>query len=212
MYRFSALAIGDVQQLLRIAVDRAAVVDFEFDAEMPQAFAVEHQVGRVAVLVDDLAVLIPAGCAVGVVVIVPIGAVTVNNAAAVLAANVILIKAMLAERVGVVLDGIFLVNTLGTVVADYGQAVGAVLAEPVAFHLEHIFDRVRKRRSLHRFSFLSLVDSSISLLVLILRQLSSIVAVRLVVDDEHLRIHRVCRTEHPAHSGTAAAPASWTMC
>ena len=67
---------------------------------MPQAFAVKHQIGRVAVLMDDLAVLIPAGCAVGVVVIVPIGAVTVNNAVAVLAADVILIKAVIAERVG----------------------------------------------------------------------------------------------------------------
>ena len=64
---------------------------------------------------DDLAVLIPAGCAVGVVVIVPIGAVTVNNAVAVLAADVILIKAVIAERVGSVLDGIFLVDPLGTV-------------------------------------------------------------------------------------------------
>ena len=112
------ISIGDVQQLLRVAVHRAAVVDFEFDTEMPQAFAVKHQIGRVAVLMDDLAVLIPAGCAVGVVVIVPIGAVTVNNAVAVLAADVILIKAVIAERVGSVLDGIFLVDPLGTVVAD----------------------------------------------------------------------------------------------
>ena len=46
--------VRDVEQLLRIAVDRTAVVDFEFNAEMPQTFAVEHEVGRVAVLVDDL--------------------------------------------------------------------------------------------------------------------------------------------------------------
>ena len=109
---------------------------------MPQAFAVKHQIGRVAVLVDDLAVLIPAGCAVGVVVIVPIGAVTVNNAVAVLAADVILIKAVIAERVGIVLDGVFLVDPLGAVVADYGQAVGAILAEPVIFRLEHFVDWV----------------------------------------------------------------------
>ena len=59
--------------------------------------------------------LIPAGCAVGVVVIVPIGAVTVNNAVAVLAADVILIKAVVAKRVRVILDGVFLVDPLGTV-------------------------------------------------------------------------------------------------
>ena len=67
---------------------------------------------------DDLAVLIPAGRAVSVVVTVPICAVTVNNAVAVLAADVILIKAVIAERVRVILDGVLLVDPLGTVVAD----------------------------------------------------------------------------------------------
>ena len=79
--------------------------------------------------------LVPAGCAVGVVVIVPIGAVTMNNAAAVLTADVVFIKAVVAKRVRVILDGIFLVDPLGTVVADYGQAIRAVLAEPITFHL-----------------------------------------------------------------------------
>ena len=98
----------------------------------------EHEVGRVAVLVDDLAVLVPAGCAVGVVVIVPIRAVTMNNTVAVLTADVVFIKAVVAKRVRVILDGIFLVNPLGTVVADYGQAIRAVLAEPIAFHFKHL--------------------------------------------------------------------------
>ena len=95
---------------------------------MPQTFAMEHEVGRVAVLVDDLAVLVPAGCAIGVVVTVPICAVAMNNAAAIIATHIIFIKAMLAERVRVILDGVFLVDPLGTVVADYGQAVGTILA------------------------------------------------------------------------------------
>ena len=109
---------------------------------MPQTLAMEHEVGRVIVLVNNLTMLIPAGCAVGVVVIVPIGAVAVNDAIAVLAADVILIKAVIAKRVRIVLDGVFLVDPLGTVVADYGQAIGAVLAEPVTFHFKHIFNRV----------------------------------------------------------------------
>ena len=54
-----------------------------------------------------------------------------NNTIAVLAADVILIKAMIAECVRVVLDGVFLVDPLGAVVADYGQAICAVLAEPI---------------------------------------------------------------------------------
>ena len=86
--------------------------------------------------------LIPAGCAVGVVVIVPIRAVTMNNTVAVLTADVVFIKAVVAKRVRVILDGIFLVNPLGTVVTDYGQAIRAVLAEPVIFHLEHFVDRM----------------------------------------------------------------------
>ena len=102
----------------------------------------KHQIGRVAVLVDDLAVLIPAGCAISVVVTVPVCAVAMNNPTAIIAAHVILIEAVVAKRVRVILDGVFLVDPLSAVVADYGQAVGAILAEPVIFHLEHFVDRM----------------------------------------------------------------------
>ena len=134
------VGVRDVKELLRIAVDRAAVVNFELYAKMTQAFAVENKVWCVAVFVDDLAVLIPAGHAVGVVVIIPVCAVTMNNTVAVLTADVILIKAMLTQSVRVILNGVFLVDPLGAVVADYGQAIRAVLAEPIAFYLVHIFD------------------------------------------------------------------------
>ena len=134
--------VRDVKQLLRVAVNRTAVVDFKLNAEMPQALAMEHEVGRVAIFVNDIVMLVPAGCAVGVVVIIPIRAVTMNNTVAVLTADVVFIKAVVAKRVRVILDGIFLVDPLGTVVADYGQAVGAILAEPVIFHLEHFVDRM----------------------------------------------------------------------
>ena len=109
---------------------------------MPQTFAVKYKVGRVAVFVDDLAVLIPAGRAVSVVVTVPVRAVAMDNAAAVLTADVILIKAVVAKRVRIVLDGVFLVDPLGTVVTDYGQAVGAILAELVTFHLVYVINRM----------------------------------------------------------------------
>ena len=97
---------------------------------------------RIIVLVYNVTMLIPAGCAVGVVVIIPIRAVTMNNAVAVFAADVVFIKAVVAECVGIVLDGVFLVDPLGTVVTDYGQAVGTILAEPVAFRLIHVFNWV----------------------------------------------------------------------
>ncbi len=107
---------------------------------MPQALAMKHKIWRVVVLVNNLTMLIPAGRAVGVVVIIPIRAVAMNNA--VLAADVIFVKAVVAECVGIVLDGVFLVDPLGAVVADYGQSVGAVIAEPVSFHLIHFIYRV----------------------------------------------------------------------
>lgn len=66
--------VRDVEQLLRVAVYRAAVIDFELDTEMTQTFAVEYKVGRVIVLVNNVTMLIPAGRTVGIVVVVPIGA------------------------------------------------------------------------------------------------------------------------------------------
>ena len=102
----------------------------------------KHEVGRVAVFVNNFAVLIPAGCAVGVVIIIPVCAVAVDNAAAIIAADVVLVEAVIAKRVRIVLDGIFLVDPISAVVADYGQAICAVLAEPIAFRLIHIFDRM----------------------------------------------------------------------
>ena len=98
----------------------------------------EHEVRRVAVFVNDIVMLVPAGCAVGVVITVPVRAVTMNNAAAIIAAHVILIEAVITERVGVILNSVLLVDPLGTVVADYGQASRAVLAEPIAFHFKHL--------------------------------------------------------------------------
>ena len=137
-----SVGVGDVEQLLRVAVDRTAVINFELHAEMPQTFSVEHKVGRVAVFVNNLTVLIPARYAIGVVVTVPICAVAMNNTAAVIAAHVILIKAVVAKRVRVILDGVFLVDPLSAVVADYGQAIRAVLAEPVILYLEHFVNRM----------------------------------------------------------------------
>jgi hypothetical protein len=85
-------------------------------------------------------VLVPAGRAISVVVTVPVCAVAMNNPTAIIAAHVILIEAVVAKRVRIVLDGVLLVDPLGTVVADDSQPVGAILAEPVAFYLKHIFD------------------------------------------------------------------------
>ena len=73
---------------------------------MPQALAMKHKIRCVIVLVNNVTMLIPAGCAVGVVVIVPIGAVAVNNAVAVLAADVILIETVVTQRVGVILNSV----------------------------------------------------------------------------------------------------------
>ena len=65
-----------------------------------------------------------------------------DNAVAVLAADVILIEAVVTECVRVILDSVFLVDPLGAVIADYGQAICTILAEPIAFHLVHLVNRV----------------------------------------------------------------------
>ena len=134
--------VRDVKQLLRVAVYRTAVVDFELNAEMPQTFSVEHKVGRIAVFMDNVTVFIPAGRAISVVITVPVRAVAVDNTPTVIAANIVLIKAVIAEYVRVILDGIFLINPFVAVGADYGQPVGAILAEPVILYLEHFVNRM----------------------------------------------------------------------
>ena len=87
---------------------------------MPQTFAVKYKVRRVAVFVNNLAVFVPARRAVSVVVTVPVRAVAVDNTPTVIAAHIIFIKAMIAERVRIILDDILLIKPLGTVVADHG--------------------------------------------------------------------------------------------
>ena len=69
------VGVRDVKELLRITIDCTAVVDFKLYAEMTQAFAMKNKVWRVAVFVNNIVVLIPAGRAVSVVVIVPVRAV-----------------------------------------------------------------------------------------------------------------------------------------
>ncbi len=80
--------IGDIQQLLGVIAVCATVINFELNAEMTQAFSVEYKVGRVAVLMDNVTVLIPAGRAVSVVVTVPVRAVTPQNAVAICTTDV----------------------------------------------------------------------------------------------------------------------------
>ena len=130
------ISIGDVQQLLGVAVDRAAVVDFKFYAEMPQTLAVENKVGRVAIFVDHRAVIVPAGRAISVT-IVPVRAVTPQNAVAICTTDVILIETTFAERVVAVLNSIFGVNPLSAGVINDRKLVCAAFAQPVAPDSEH---------------------------------------------------------------------------
>ena len=129
--------IGDIQQLFGVVAVGAAVVDFELNAEMTQAFSVEYKVGRVAVLMDNVTVLIPAGRAISVVVTVPVRAVTPQNAVAICTTDVILIETTFAERIVAVLNSIFGVNPLSAGIADNGKLVCAAFAQPVAPDSEH---------------------------------------------------------------------------
>ena len=112
------VGVRNIEQFLRVAVYRTAVIDFELNAEMTQTFAMKNKVWRVAVFVNNLAVLVPAGRAVGVVVTVPVRAVAVDNTAAIFAADVVLVEAMITQYVRIILDSIFLIDSLVAVVTD----------------------------------------------------------------------------------------------
>ena len=127
---------------MSVIVYRTAVINLQLNAEVSQALAVKHEIGGVVVFMDNVVMIVPAGGAVDVVIVIPIGTVAVNNAVAVFTADVILIKAVVAEYVRIVFDGILLINPLGTVVADYGQTLRTVLAEPISFRLIHILNLV----------------------------------------------------------------------
>ena len=59
------VCVGNVEQLLCVAVHRAALINLQLYAKMPQALAVEHKVGRIVVVVNRALVLVPAVRAIG---------------------------------------------------------------------------------------------------------------------------------------------------
>ena len=68
----------------------------------------------------------------GIDSVTPIRIVAAQNSTAVVTADIASIKAILTKRIMVVRDGVFLINPLITVVADYGQMVSATFAKPVS--------------------------------------------------------------------------------
>ena len=134
------VCVSNVQQFLRVAVYRAALVDFQFYAKMPQALAVEHKVRHIVVVVNRALVIVPAIRAIGMIVVIEVGIIAAQDAATVVAADIVLVKTALAERVMIVLNGAFLIDAVATVVTDYGQMVGTVLTEPVTLYLKHLAD------------------------------------------------------------------------
>ena len=76
------------------------------------------------------------------IVVIEVSIVATQDAAAVVAADIVLVKTALAERVVIVLNGAFLIDAIAAVITDYDQTVGAVLTEPVALYLKHFADRV----------------------------------------------------------------------
>ena len=76
------------------------------------------------------------------IVVIEVSIIAAQDAATVVAADIVLVKATLAERVMIVLNGAFLIDAIAAVITDYDQTVGAVLAEPVPLYLKHLADRV----------------------------------------------------------------------
>ena len=59
-----------------------------------------------------------------------------------MAADIVLVKTALAERVMIVLNGAFLIDALAAAVTGYCQTIYTVLTEPVTLYLKHFADRV----------------------------------------------------------------------
>ena len=136
------VCVGNVEQLLCVAVHRAALINLQFYAKMPQALAVEHKVGRIVVVVNRALMLVPAVRAIGMIVIIEVGIIAAQDAATVVAADIVLVKTALAERVMIILNGAFLIDAIAAVITGYCQTIYTVLTEPVALYLKHFADRV----------------------------------------------------------------------
>lgn len=135
------VCVGNVEQLLCVAVHRAALVNFQLYAKVPQALAVEHKIRCIVVVVNRAFVTVLAVRAIGMIV-VEVSIVAAQDAAAVVAADIVLVKTALAERVMIVLNGAFLIDAITAAVTGYCQTIYTVLTEPVALYLKHFADRV----------------------------------------------------------------------
>ena len=122
MYRFSALALAMSSNFERYCLPCRR---YQSPAQRRSAAGPcrETRDRGVVVFMDNVVMLVPAGGAVDVVIVIPIGTVAADNAAAVPTADVILIKTVIAERMVIVPNGIFPIDSIVTVVADYGQTV-----------------------------------------------------------------------------------------
>ena len=136
------VCVGNVEQLLRVAVHRAALVNFQLYAKVPQALAVEHKIRCIVVVVNRAFVTVPAVRAIGMIVVIEVSIVAAQDAAAVVTADIVLVKTALAERVMIVLNGAFLIDEITAAVTGYCQTIYTVLTEPVALYLKHFADRV----------------------------------------------------------------------
>ena len=76
------------------------------------------------------------------IVIIEVGIIAAQDAATVVAADIMLVKTALAERVMIVLNGAFLIDAIAAVITGYCQTIYTVLTEPVALYLKHFADRV----------------------------------------------------------------------
>ena len=88
--------VGNIEQLLSVIVYRAAVINLQLDTEVPQALAVKYEIRGVVVFMDNVVMLVPAGGAVDIVIVIPIGTVAADNTTAVLTANVVFVKTSLS--------------------------------------------------------------------------------------------------------------------
>ena len=136
---FQAIGVSYCKNSFRLAVQFAAIVDFQLDAEVAAAFSVEDGFGFVIVIVNGaFAALGITSAAVGLVVIIVeiVGRIVVNDASTAAAGSVGSLIAAGTQGNNRITNIVIIVNARSAVLANHCSLVKTAIA--IVVTIEHI--------------------------------------------------------------------------
>lgn len=149
------MSIGNVQQFFRKVIISACSVDFQFDAKVTVAFAVENGIRLVAVLVDQIAFLSLVLVAVTAIrfAIQIVGIILVQESITAAASGVAVMIAMAAQRDVVITIDILVPDSLATAFAGGSVVFQAVRTNdlPVLFRVIVIVNKASAALAIQGF-------------------------------------------------------------